>query len=61
VQGQILRLLAAQRNPDSYVAGSTPLHALGPRYSGDIDIFHARAEKAEAAALADAATLSAEG
>ena len=57
LQGEILRVLAAQRNPDSYVAGSTPLHAAGPRFSGDIDIFHGRAEKAEAAALADAAKL----
>ena len=58
LQREILRLLAAHRNPDSYVAGSTPLHRDGPRFSGDIDIFHGRAEKAEAAALVDATTLN---
>jgi hypothetical protein len=61
LQSEILRLLARQRDPDSYVAGSTPLHREGPRFSGDIDIFHGRAERAEAAALADAATLIAQG
>jgi hypothetical protein len=34
-QGAILQLLAAHRNPESYIAGSTPLHRDGPRYSGD--------------------------
>ena len=61
LQSEILRVLAEHRNPDSYVAGSTPLHRNGPRFSGDIDIFHGRTERAEAAALADAATLVAQG
>jgi hypothetical protein len=61
LQGEILRLLAGHRDPDSYVAGSTPLHRAGPRFSGDIDIFHGRAEKAEAAALADTALLGEQG
>jgi hypothetical protein len=30
VQSEILRTLAAYRNPESYVAGSTPLHRDGP-------------------------------
>ena len=56
LQSEILRLLAAHRNPDSYVAGSTPLHYDGPRFSGDIDFFHPREELA-AAALADTESL----
>jgi hypothetical protein len=40
IQSAILKLLAKNRNPESYVAGSTPLNRDGPRYSGDIDIFH---------------------
>ena len=48
LQGEILRTLAAQRNPESYIAGSTPLHRDGPRFSGDIDIFHHREERAAA-------------
>jgi hypothetical protein len=37
VQSAILRTLAAHRSPESYVAGSTPLHRDGPRFSGDIE------------------------
>ena len=40
IQSEILRLLAAHRNPESYVAGAVPLNRDGPRYSDDIDIFH---------------------
>lgn len=61
LQSDILRLLAAHRDPDSYVAGSTPLHREGPRYSKDIDIFHSRAERAETAAVADTAKLKQSG
>jgi hypothetical protein len=61
IQGAILQLLAAHRNPESYIAGSTPLHRDGPRYSGDIDIFHHREERAAAAAAEDAAILTAAG
>jgi hypothetical protein len=60
-QSEILRLLAAHRNPDSYVAGSTPLHYEGPRFSSDIDFFHPREELAAAAALADIKTLAEAG
>jgi hypothetical protein len=56
-----LRLLAAYRSPDSYVAGSTPLHRDGPRFSADIDIFHDREERVAAAAAEDAAILAAAG
>jgi hypothetical protein len=61
LQREILRTLAAQRSPESYVAGSTPLHRDGPRYSGDIDIFHHREESVETTAVADGATLTSAG
>jgi len=61
LQRNILRTLAAHRNPESYVAGSTPLHRDGPRFSGDIDIFHDREERVALAAAEDAATLEAAG
>jgi hypothetical protein len=61
VQSEILLLLAAQRNPESYVAGAVPLNRDGPRYSNDIDIFHDRKESVAAAAAADAALLAKEG
>jgi hypothetical protein len=39
---EVLRLLAANRNPDSFVAGGTVLHqsADSPRSSKDVDYFH---------------------
>ena len=61
IQTEILRLLAAQRDPESYVAGATALNRDAPRYSGDIDIFHDREERVALAALTDAKTLNAAG
>jgi hypothetical protein len=61
IQTGILHLLASQRDPESYVAGATPLNRSAPRYSADIDIFHDREERVAQAALADAKTLQAEG
>jgi hypothetical protein len=61
IQSEILRLLAAHRNPESYIAGAVPLNREGPRYSDDIDIFHDREESVAAAAAADAALLEEEG
>ena len=61
IQARILRLLAKQRDPESYVAGSTPLNQKAKRYSNDIDIFHDREELVRAAASADEATLVAAG
>lgn len=61
IQTDVLRLLASQRDPESYVAGATPLNRDTPRYSGDIDIFHDREERVARAALEDAATLEAAG
>lgn len=61
IQSDILRLLAAHRDPESYVAGSTPLNVNAPRYSGDIDIFHDREERVARAAQEDGAVLQANG
>ena len=61
IQSDILRLLAAHRDPESYVAGSTPLNVDAPRYSDDIDIFHDREERVARAALEDSAVLQADG
>jgi hypothetical protein len=57
IQSEILLLLAAHRNPESYVAGGVPLNRDGPRFSNDIDIFHDREESVAAAAAADIALL----
>jgi transposase InsO family protein len=61
LQVGILRLLAAHRDPESYVAGSTPLNREAPRYSADIDIFHDREERVTRAAEEDRAILQAHG
>jgi hypothetical protein len=60
-QTRILRLLAAHRNPESYVAGNTLLNRDRPRLSEDIGIFHDREERVAQAAEDDTATLQAEG
>jgi hypothetical protein len=49
-----LRVLAAERSPDSYIAGGVALNREGPRFSGDIDIFQDTEERLEVAAEADA-------
>jgi len=61
IQTDILRLLAAHRDPESYVAGSTPLNRDAPRYSDDIGVFHDREERVAQAAQADAALLQEHG
>ncbi len=61
IQTDVLRLLASQRDPESYVAGATPLNRNAPRYSGDIDIFHDREARVSAAALNDAKIIEANG
>lgn len=61
IQTEILRLLAAHRDPESYVAGSTPLNRTAARYSGDIDVFHDREERVARAAEQDAALLREHG
>lgn len=61
LQSDILRLLAANRDPESYVGGSTPLNWNSPRYSGDIDFFHDREERVAQAAEQDTAVLQDHG
>ena len=61
IQTEVLRLLAAQRDPESYIAGATPLNRDAARYSSDIDVFHDREERVAAAALNDAKVLEAGG
>jgi hypothetical protein len=61
LQSDILKLLASQRDPESFLAGSTPLNRNTLRYSGDIDVFHDREEKVAAAALGDAKALEQAG
>lgn len=61
IQTDVLRLLAAHRDPESYVGGATPLNRAAPRFSGDIDVFHDRQDRVTEAALNDAAVLAAAG
>ena len=61
IQIDVLKLLASHRDPESYVAGSTPLNREAPRYSGDIDVFHDREELVARAAAEDAAVLEEHG
>ena len=61
IQTDILRLLASYRDPESYVAGATPLNRDASRYSADIDVFHDREERVAAAAPQDTQVLAAAG
>jgi Nucleotidyl transferase AbiEii toxin, Type IV TA system len=61
IQINLLQLLASHRDPESYVAGSTPLNRNASRYSGDIDIFHDREELVARTAESDAAILRENG
>lgn len=58
LQSHVLRVLAAERSPDSYIAGGVAINRDGPRFSGDIDIFQDTEQRMEAAAQADAKTLT---
>lgn len=60
-QTEVLRLLAANRDPESYVAGATPLNRNAARFSNDIDVFHDREERVAIAADQDAHTLQLSG
>ena len=61
LQSDILRLIAAKRDPESFIAGGVPINRTGPRYSADIDVFHDRQERVAEAALADAAIFGSAG
>jgi hypothetical protein len=61
IQSEVLRLLSAHRDPESYVAGATPLNRDAPRFSAEIYVFHDRQERAAEAALNDGAVLETAG
>ena len=61
IQSDLLRLLAAHRDPESYIEGSTSLTRDTPRYSAAIDVFHDREERAGQAATQDIAVLQEQG
>jgi hypothetical protein len=56
LQSHALRVLAAGRSPDSYIAGGVAINREGPRFSGDIDIFQDSEDRLAAAAEAKALT-----
>jgi hypothetical protein len=62
-QAGVLRAIAANRSPDSYLAGATVLHRADdtPRYSLDVDFFHDVEDSVARCASADAATLDEAG
>jgi hypothetical protein len=61
--GQIaaLKVIATERDPESYVAGATPLNRDAGRFSADIDIFNDSEARAAEAAAKGAASLVAAG
>jgi len=61
LQSHVLRVLAAGRSPDSYIAGGVAINREGPRFSGDIDIFPDSEDRLAAAAEADGRALSEAG
>lgn len=62
-EGKVLRVLAANRNPDSFIGGATVLHqaADSPRRSQDVDVFHDAPELLLAAYEMDVAALLSAG
>ncbi|MBF0438595.1 MAG: nucleotidyl transferase AbiEii/AbiGii toxin family protein [Magnetococcales bacterium] len=61
LQTHVLRVLATQRTPESYIAGGIALNRMGPRFSEDIDIFQDSEACLVAVAEADHAALVAAG
>lgn len=63
IQAKVLRLIAGNRSPESYLAGATVIHRGDntPRYSRDLDFFHDLAESIALSAEKDAATLQEAG
>jgi hypothetical protein len=63
LEREVLRLLAVNRNPDSYVAGATVLnqHPASPRTSKDVDVFHDTLESLARSADLDFGTLRTAG
>ncbi len=59
IQDEILRRIASNRSPESYLAGATVLHraADSPRFSQDLDFFHDVEDSVAVCAERDSATL----
>jgi len=59
IQAVVLRCIAANRSPESYLAGATVLHRdrKSPRFSQDIDLFHDVEDSIARCAEQDAVTL----
>lgn len=59
LQKRVLRLLAANRNPDSYLAGASVIHRgdESPRFSEDLDFFHDLTDSIAVSAERDSETL----
>jgi hypothetical protein len=62
-QTAVLKILAGNRSPESYLAGATVIHRKpdSPRFSQDFDFFHDIEESVSRCAQADADTLKREG
>lgn len=60
-QIEALKIIASTHNPETYVAGATPLNMDAPRVSEDIDIFNDSEARAAEAAAAGAKSLAAAG
>ena len=60
---EVLRVIAANRNPDSYLGGATVLHqqADSPRSSRDVDLFHDTTESLARSVEADVKSLGESG
>jgi hypothetical protein len=50
-----------KRSPDSYIAGGVAINRDGPRFSGDIDIFHDSEARLDSAVSADSVALAGAG
>jgi hypothetical protein len=63
IQSEVLKHIAANRSPESYLAGATVLHRSDntPRYSQDLDFFHDVEDSVARCAEKDEATLIAAG
>jgi len=59
IQAEVLTQIAANRSPDSYLAGATVLHRKKdtPRFSQDLDFFHDVEDSVAQSAEQDSATL----
>lgn len=59
----VLSILSKNRNPNSYLAGGSVINAKpdSPRYSADLDLFHASLEAVQTSFASDLATLEKNG